>query len=106
MAHSWQPTKPHYGPLLDRLDYTYKDSRIAESRFGSGIALYFWFFRFLIQVTLVVWYVPPPALPWSCGTCHPLPSLGHVVRATRCPPSSRGIRNTSSSRLAPRILQC
>ena len=71
MAHSWPTSphyaeaKPHYAPLLDRLDYTYKDSRIAESRFGSGIALYFWFFRFLIQVTLVVWYVPraTPALP-------------------------------------------
>ena len=55
---------PDYGRRLHRLDYTYQDSRMAESRFGSGIALYFWFFRFLIQVTAVVWFVPrPPLLP-------------------------------------------
>jgi len=37
------------------LDYTFRDSRIAESRFGSGIALYFWFYRFLIQATFFLW---------------------------------------------------
>ena len=40
------------------LDPTFKDSRTAESRFGSGIALYFWFYRFILQVTVllvVVW---------------------------------------------------
>eukprot|EP00802_Teleaulax_amphioxeia_P003853 Tamp_03856.p2 GENE.Tamp_03856~~Tamp_03856.p2 ORF type:complete len:321 (+),score=110.24 Tamp_03856:451-1413(+) len=43
--------------LFLRLDYTFRDSRIAESRFGSGIALYFWFYRFLIQATFFLWIV-------------------------------------------------
>jgi len=47
----------HLRVLITKYDPTYVDSRIAESRFGSGIALYFWFFRFVIQVTLALWIV-------------------------------------------------
>jgi hypothetical protein len=37
-----------------RVDPTFIDSRMAESRFGSGIALYFWFYRFVLYMTMAL----------------------------------------------------
>ena len=43
--------------LFRRSDTTFVDCRMADSRFGSGIALYFWFYRWVLQVTLALWVV-------------------------------------------------
>ncbi|EKX48316.1 hypothetical protein GUITHDRAFT_162455 [Guillardia theta CCMP2712] len=37
---------------LRQHDILYRQSRAAESRFGSGVSLYFWFYRWILQTTM------------------------------------------------------
>lgn len=43
-----------YRTWWHKTDTLYKDARQIESKFGSGVALYFWMFRFMMHVAVLV----------------------------------------------------